>query len=149
MEPDTTIRGNWNIGQTTKEITFPATSVSYLMEASAALKIVMVRAESVSDCTKILSAEPTSAEEQMKIKCENENAAAAANCPGSDTEPTANPGYLCLYQTASTTPKYAVKGFPFTLGTKWGATVTLEPGTVSGAPTPIFMFGTWAAHNPA
>jgi len=141
MESGTTLRGNWNVGQTTPDTNFPMTSVSFLMTYPGATPPTIVLARSIPrDCTTIVDAD-------AKAACEAEQALAADHCEGSVAEPSADPGFLCFYQKIANTQEYSVRSAgPFaSFSTQYGGTLILEPKEAApGEFERLLMWGTWA-----
>ncbi|HET7418633.1 MAG TPA: collagen-like protein [Solirubrobacterales bacterium] len=141
MEPGTTLRGNWNIGQTTPDTNFPMTSVSFLMKypGSTPPTVVLVRS-AARNCAGLPEPSEVTA-------CEAEQALAAAHCKGTVDQPTADAGFVCFYQKIANTQEYSVRsaGLLSSFSTLYGATLLLEPKQSGpGEFERLLMWGTWA-----
>ena len=141
MESGTPLRGNWS--GATANLGFTPISVSYLTKfpGTAAPTVVLVREGPAAEC------ENPEVNPGVKPLCEADNAAAAQHCPGSATEPEADPGYVCFYVSVVTGPSpaanFAKIGQESTL---FGATLKLftpeEPNHT------LLIQGTWAVTAP-
>ena len=69
-----------------------------------------------------------------------QGAAAPAQCPGNSTLPQANPGYLCIYETAHSN----ATGATLNEVDRSGATIFTNSSGTGG----FFSYGTWAATAP-
>jgi hypothetical protein len=68
-----------------------------------------------------------------------------AHCPGTDANPTADPGYLCLYEHSHTSPTPVVSDYG--RPTPFGSGVLLISGSSTGGDE-SFTSGTWAVTAP-
>ena len=127
MPSGSTLSGAWSVGQTARGVAFPTDSISFVLKYPGETPPTIVYVPK---------------EEEKE------------NCPGNAAEPAAEPGFLCVYETITTTPgafEFFAPFSTFNLSTH-GATIVLKVKLVEEEEETFFpqvlVMGTWAVTAP-